>query len=824
MSKDVVLRIKINDTNGVKTIGDINAAATTTLTTINELEDAARLLNEELANTDRSTQRFQELSQQLRVVNTELRNQDLALEALDNEQFASELKSVTGGLMDMVGGLQLIGVSGGSLEEIAQTFAKVEGASRIAAGAIEMYSSGMKIANNLIVRATAASAAQTAATTAQGNASVFAATKMRILNAVMNANPAFLLITGLSAAAGALYLFSQAGADAEKQVDKLNSALDRADKEYEAFSTNIEGYNSKLINSLKLRGATDEEIALAEKQARDESLKAEREYLATRQNTLFRLMQIEGIASEDRIKYQEEFDKNIIRMTQITDDALIMSEQEYQLQLKDIRDKAAEEEKKRREENLKQIKQYIKEAQDLDKTDKEREIDDETKKYEDLRKLAGNNQSLLLELEISFNNKLIAIYDKYDKSADKYKQTLFDVSKALEEAKEKQDEYNASLGENAIEELDKVEEAKQKRIELEREYNLLLGEERGKARTAQFEQLEKDLKNELDNIELSEAEKQVIYERYEQNRRNLIKETNELIVQDLNTISASFNEAISGNFSSAADSIRDMAAAVNSLYDSLNLIIKSFENGTFEEIANNITSMAAALTDITTDLIGSIANKQFEEDNKLRENLFNEEQEKYQDMLANRLISQEEYDSKVRNLEQQKRESERKARQDLFASEKKLGIADAIMNTAQAVTSALATGGPIAGPILAGVVGGLGAVQIGIIKGQEFTAARGGIVPDNGKPSNIDSVSALLAPGETVINSKSSSMFGELLNMINVAGGGVPLLPENISNNTQKSNIDNQQFSFNIKANVLESDMTRVQKNVNKMRNSGRLY
>lgn len=824
MSKDVVLRIKINDTNGVKTIGDINAAATTTLTTINELEDAARLLNEELANTDRSTQRFQELSQQLRVVNTELRNQDLALEALDNEQFASELKSVTGGLMDMVGGLQLIGVSGGSLEEIAQTFAKVEGASRIAAGAIEMYSSGMKIANNLIVRATAASAAQTAATTAQGNASVFAATKMRILNAVMNANPVFLLITGLTAAAGALYLFSQAGSDAKEELDSLQKSIESTNSSFERQAKYIERLSNADILRAKQRGATEEEIAQIEKEATEKAALNEARRLSDLIDINKKIIKNTESTEEEISKARAE---NLDYDAQQRDayyNAEVLAELEYQLKLKDIRDKATEEEKKRREENLKQIKQYIKEAQDLDKTDKEREIDDETKKYEDLRKLAGNNQSLLLELEISFNNKLIAIYNKYDKSADKYKQTLFDISKALEEAKQKQDEYNASLGDNAIEELDKVEEAKQKRIELEREYNLLLGEERGKARTAQLEQLKKDLDNELANVELSEAEKDVIYQRYEQNRRNLIKETNELILQDLNTISASFNEAIGGNFSSAADSIRDMASAVNSLYDSLNLIIKSFENGTFEEIANNITSMAAALTDITTDLIGSIANKQFEEDNKLRENLFNEEQEKYQDMLANRLITQEEYDSKVRNLEQQKRESERKARQDLFASEKKLGIADAIMNTAQAVTSALATGGPIAGPILAGVVGGLGAVQIGIIKGQEFTAARGGIVPDNGRPSNIDSVNALLAPGETVINSKSSSMFGELLNMINVAGGGVPLLPENISNNTQKSNIDNQQFSFNIKANVLESDMTRVQKNVNKMRNSGRLY
>ena len=53
-----------------------------------------------------------------------------------------------------------------------------------------------------------------------------------------------------------------------------------------------------------------------------------------------------------------------------------------------------------------------------------------------------------------------------------------------------------------------------------------------------------------------------------------------------------------------------------------------------------------------------------------------------------------------------------------FGAEKALKISSAIISTAVAVTRALSDLGPIAGPILAGVIGGLGAVQIGLIASQ----------------------------------------------------------------------------------------------------------
>jgi len=159
-----------------------------------------------------------------------------------------------------------------------------------------------------------------------------------------------------------------------------------------------------------------------------------------------------------------------------------------------------------------------------------------------------------------------------------------------------------------------------------------------------------------------------------------------------------------------------------------------------------------------------------------REDMFNAESEALKGQLANRLISQEEYDLKVREMEEAKRVAERKAQVKAFKQQKAFNIVNAVMSGANAVLQALASVPPPASFVLAAVNGALAAAQIGIISSQQFRAARGGVVP--GTRSKQDSVDAKLAPGEAVINSESASMFPQLLSAINMAGGGKSLAPE----------------------------------------------
>ena len=125
------------------------------------------------------------------------------------------------------------------------------------------------------------------------------------------------------------------------------------------------------------------------------------------------------------------------------------------------------------------------------------------------------------------------------------------------------------------------------------------------------------------------------------------------------------------------------------------------------------------------------------------------------------------------------------------------------------------------GLIMAGVAGALTGVQIATISQQQFTAARGGIVPGNGLPGDVDSVDARLAPGEAVINSRSTQMFPQALSFINQAGGGVPLVPNSGQQGSMGSGVvftENQQQP--LRAYVVETEITDSQKRVNRIQRS----
>lgn len=201
----------------------------------------------------------------------------------------------------------------------------------------------------------------------------------------------------------------------------------------------------------------------------------------------------------------------------------------------------------------------------------------------------------------------------------------------------------------------------------------------------------------------------------------------------------------------------------------------------FEELMAKI----AEITDLAFSAIGNIMNGiselskvQAENDSIQREQQYEAETEELKSQLGNRLIDEEEYESKVEQLERAKAQEENVQRRKQFADDKKMKIGQAIMGLATGIIQSFAQLGPIAGGIMSAVVAATGALQISTIKQQQFRAARGGVVP--GKASKKDSVDALLAPGEMVINSESSGMFPQTLSAINQMGGGIPLAPEGV--------------------------------------------
>lgn len=89
------------------------------------------------------------------------------------------------------------------------------------------------------------------------------------------------------------------------------------------------------------------------------------------------------------------------------------------------------------------------------------------------------------------------------------------------------------------------------------------------------------------------------------------------------------------------------------------------------------------------------------------------------------LINQEEYNTKSVQLDEEYNAKQEEIQLKQARRQKALSIVDAIINTAVGVTSALKLG-PIIGPILAAMIGAMGAVQIALITSQPVAGAEEG--------------------------------------------------------------------------------------------------
>ena len=203
-----------------------------------------------------------------------------------------------------------------------------------------------------------------------------------------------------------------------------------------------------------------------------------------------------------------------------------------------------------------------------------------------------------------------------------------------------------------------------------------------------------------------------------------------------------------------------------------------------EETFNKISNVAGQVLDGIGNLFAAqnekakteLDNLETRENEKLENDFLREQQR-----IENSVMSQEQKDEALNALKEKfgekqdaldkKMDEKRKALQKKQAiRDKQMKIADAIMGTAAAIVQALGAG-PIVGPILAAIVGGLGAAQIAAIASTPIPLAKGGlafgptqaIVGDNPGAANDPEVIAPL--------SKLKSMLGGEMNVeLNVGG------------------------------------------------------
>jgi len=117
---------------------------------IDGLENAISSLEDELKQADFGSEEFKKLSKELTKARSELKNTELALEALDSEQVASEFGALTGAVGDVSGAFVLLGGEDGTVAQSVEKIQTAIGVSMAFKGAIEGLSAGRKLLNNAL--------------------------------------------------------------------------------------------------------------------------------------------------------------------------------------------------------------------------------------------------------------------------------------------------------------------------------------------------------------------------------------------------------------------------------------------------------------------------------------------------------------------------------------------------------------------------------------------------------------------------------------------------------------------------------------------------
>ena len=257
---------------------DINAKGATT--SLGQLEQEAERLNEELRKVPLGSKAFKDLKKELTGVSREIKNTELSMEALDNEQVASELGSVAGAVGDMSAAFVLLGGGGGAVEETVQNIEKAIGISMAFKGAIEGTQSMMKLLNNSTVANTVITKANTAATK-------LAKTAMKLLGiTVKQTSRSFKVLKGAIAASGIGLLVAVLGEVVSMTMDWFDNS-DELEKELADLTETLKGYRSELtrlnkeidtttkkeILNAKIRKANAEELRDIETNALRQKLK-----------------------------------------------------------------------------------------------------------------------------------------------------------------------------------------------------------------------------------------------------------------------------------------------------------------------------------------------------------------------------------------------------------------------------------------------------------------------------------------------------------------------------------------------------------------------
>jgi len=275
--------------------------------TLKGLRDELTSINEELEQVEVGSKAFNDLSKQAAKASGEIKDIEKSFEGLDatqrTEAFAKGFEGIAGAVAVTAGSLQLFGVES---ERIGQIEEKVQGAIAIAIGA-RGVSEGLLAAR--IIARTVAEKASSVATKALTVA-------QRIYNAVLNANPIFLLVTVIAAVVTGIYALSKALKTNTKDVEDNTDALLAQNEAYakgQEFSLRLAKARGESAIELKKREIDLADTLIEQAKLRKDAAKTEEEIEKGRQelsnaiaNRILLRTELTKLESDEREKIAKE--------------------------------------------------------------------------------------------------------------------------------------------------------------------------------------------------------------------------------------------------------------------------------------------------------------------------------------------------------------------------------------------------------------------------------------------------------------------------------------------------------------------------------------
>ncbi len=677
---------------------------------IDDLENAIGSLEGELKKADFGSKEFKQLSRELTKARTELKNTELALEALDSEQVASEFGALTGSVGDLTGAFVLLGGEDSPVAEVGEKIGTAIGVSMAFKGAIEGISAGRKLLNNALATSNTLQKVNNAGTVAATAIYKLFGKTVDTTSKSFKGLRTAIIATGIGALVVGIGLLIA-------NFDKLKNAITGTSKAQqamnEATSKAIESVSKELSAADKLQKVLKDETI-----TREEKVKAVKELQAEYPSLLSNVdAEKDGI---DKINKALELNTKLL---------LLKAKQEAlaEVRAEKFKELIQEETDARTGQNV-GMEEYLTSlglvASGLGA-------------YADNEKIAAANTK---ETTDEINNQINEL-DKYDKELQNSINLLKEQGAVVEENTDLQKKNN-EIALNAIKKIKKAQEDFNKKLEEAIKLGKKDAEAAFKLRLAKKESLAKELEDFI-AIEKMKRNHLLKNEELTKNERRLIRFESE---QEILKITKEFAEKEAESKKEQQEKEREHQQKLKDIKNEFLLELEA-ESKLFTEnfLISEQEKEILAVEDKYRVLINKAEqyNKDTTQLEANKEKAISDIQDKF---AKQRLQAQQQAEmAKVQMASdalgaisqfitafaKEDEESQRKA----FNLNKAVSIAQALVNTSLAVTAALTAGGnPIklatgAQFVEAGIAAVMGAAQVATIAKTQFQGSQGATPP-----------------------------------------------------------------------------------------------